>query len=157
MKLKSGYISIQNQKIIDFKNNNLHLASYSKSVNKYFSLKEIEKKIFTHSLKNAIPYRTLYYKNDWAFCASKNDIQKLRKAYFKNKRKKIKAVIDSSFKNGFMNYGEIIIPGKSKKEILISTYICHPSMANDNLVKHFVYPIGKDILNLCIVQIGLIG
>ena len=132
-KLKSGYISIQNQKIIDFKNNNLHIASYSKSVNKYFSLKEIEKKIFTHSLKNAIPYRTLYYKNDWAFCASKNDIQKLRKAYFKNKRKKIKAVIDSSFKNGFMNYGEIIIPGKSKKEILISTYICHPSMANDNL------------------------
>ena len=132
-KLKEGYISINNKKIIDVKNNNLHVASYSKPINKYLSLKKITEKIFTHNLKNAIPYRTLYYKNDWAFCASKTDLENLKKTYLKSKQKKIKAVINSSFQKGLMNYGEILIPGKSKKEILISTYICHPSMANDNL------------------------
>ena len=42
-------------------------------------------------------------------------------------------VINSKFKKGKLNIGELLIKGKSEKEILISTYICHPSLANDNL------------------------
>ena len=49
------------------------------------------------------------------------------------KKKKYKVVIDSSFKKGVMDYGEIVLKGKSKKEILFSSYICHPSMANNEL------------------------
>ena len=39
--------------------------------------------------------------------------------------------VDSDLKDGSLSYGELIIPGKSKKEILLTTYICHPSMANN--------------------------
>ncbi len=129
-KIKDGYIKDYNgNKIIDIKNNYLHVASYSQSVKKKINFVDLKKKIFTSKLKNAIPYRTLYYKNDWSFCVSKNDLKKIN--YLKNK--KFEVCINSNFKNGKMNYGELIIPGRSKKEVLISTYICHPSMANDNL------------------------
>ena len=133
-KLREGYIADNlGNKIIDFKNNNLHVASYSQPVKKKLTFSELKKKIFTHKINNAIPYRTFYYKNDWAFCLSKKDLQKIKKISLKNKNKKFNVCIDSHFTKGKMNYGEILIPGTSKKEILISTYICHPSMANDNL------------------------
>ena len=118
-------------KLVDVNNNNLHVASYSQPVKKTIKLNELKKKIFVGSSSKEIPYRTLYYKKDWAFCLSKNDFKKIINAYkIKNK---FEICISSKFSNGEMNYGEAIIKGKSKKEILISTYICHPSMANDNL------------------------
>ena len=131
-KIKKGYIKdYLGNNIIDIKNNYLHVASYSQPINKEISLEELKKKIFTSNLPTAVPYRTLYYKKDWAFCLSKKDLEVINKIGITNK--KFKVCIDSNFKKGKMNYGEILIPGKSKKEILISTYICHPSMANDNL------------------------
>ena len=131
-KLKNAYIKdYKGNYIIDIKNNYLHVASYSQSVKKKISFNDLKKKIFTSKLSKAIPYRTLYYKKDWAFCMNKIDYKKIKKLEFKDK--KFEICIDSEFKKGKMNYGEILIPGKSKKEILISTYICHPSMANDNL------------------------
>ena len=132
-KINQGYILNQGKKIIDYKNNNLHVASYSQPIKKKLSFEELSKKLLTHKLRKAIPYRTLYYKKDWAFCLNKDDLKKIKKISQKKEKNKFEVLIDSSFKNGKMNYGEIIIPGKSKKEILISTYICHPSMANDNL------------------------
>ena len=42
-------------------------------------------------------------------------------------------VIDSKLENGSLTYGEISIPGKSEFEILLTCYVCHPSMCNDNL------------------------
>ena len=42
--------------------------------------------------------------------------------------------IDSSHnKNGKLHYGELILKGKSNIELIVSTYICHPSMANNEL------------------------
>ena len=76
----------------------------------------------------AIPYRTSYYKKNWGFCVNQAQYNKI-----KNSGGRFEVSINTKFKKGFLNYGEIILPGKSKKEILISTYICHPSMANDNL------------------------
>ncbi len=131
--VKDAHVSIDGKKIIDFKKNNLHIPSFSQSINKALSFKEFSKNVYTHKISNAIPYRTLYYKKDWGFCLSKNQLNYIKK-YLKNyKKTKIQVKIDSKFKSGQMNYGEILIPGTSKKEILISTYICHPSMANDNL------------------------
>ena len=80
----------------------------------------------------AIPYITSYYKRFWGFCISHKEKILIEKKY--KESDKFKVLIDSSFNNkGILTYGEFIIKGKSKQEILISTYICHPSMANNEL------------------------
>ena len=120
-------------RIIDFKRNNLHLVGYSIPIKKNIKKKELFKNLYY--LKNqpeAIPYITSYYKRRWGFCLSYNEYKILDKRYSLND--KFKVVINSNLnKKGNLNYGELILKGKSKKEILISTYICHPSMANNEL------------------------
>ena len=132
--IKDAYVLDKNKvKIIDFKKNNLHIVGYSKPINKNLKKDDLLKKIYSlPSQPDAIPYITSYYKKDWGFCSS----EYLKKRIFKNyhKRDKFKVVINSSFNNnGNLHYGEYLIKGKTKKEILISTYICHPSMANNEL------------------------
>ena len=115
------------KKIIDFKKNNLHLVGYSQKINKKLSLKKLNKNLFSLPKQpNAIPYVTSYYKKTWGFCLTENQRKKLRKGIYKVK-------IDSEHFKGSLSYGEILIKGKSKKEIFLSTYICHPSMANNEL------------------------
>jgi len=127
----------QKKKIIDFKKNNLHLIGYSVPINKKISKKELLSRLNSIPKQpTAIPYITSYYKKYWGFCISENDKKKiLKKLKNINENKKLLfAKISSSFKkNGKLNYGEIYIPGISKKEIFLSTYICHPSMANNEL------------------------
>ncbi len=132
--ISSAYVIDKfNNKIIDFKENNLHLVGYSTPIKKFFSKKELFKNL--HFIKNqpeAIPYVTSYYKKRWGFCLSFKHYKNLDYKYSSND--KFKVVINSSLNNkGNLNYGELILKGKSKKEILISTYICHPSMANNEL------------------------
>ena len=126
--VKEAFISYKNKKIIDFKNNNLHVIANSIPVDKYLNLKNLKKKIFT--LKNfpsAIPYITNYYsKNFWGFSMEYQKLKKLIPGKYRVK-------IDVDRKKGFMNYGEALIKGKSKKEIVFATYICHPQMANNEI------------------------
>tara|TARA_B100000686_G_C16724049_1_gene936741 strand:- start:63 stop:1358 length:1296 start_codon:yes stop_codon:yes gene_type:complete len=132
--IKEAYVLDKfNRKIIDFKNNNLHLVGYSIPINKNISKKELFSHIHTLPKQpKAIPYVTSYYKKNWGFCISYKE-----KIFFKKKYKnndKFKVVINSSLKkSGKLTYADLVIPGKSKQEILISTYICHPSMANNEL------------------------
>ena len=118
------------KKIVDFKINNLHLVSYSKSIHKFISFKELKKHIFyDHENSKSIPYRTSYYRKTWGFCVNRHQYK-----YLESSKNKLEVFIKSQFNpKGYMHYGELILKGKRKKEILISTYICHPSMANDNL------------------------
>ena len=132
--IKKAYvIDKYEKKIIDFSDHNLHLVSYSKPIKSTITKKEFLKKVYSlPSRPSSIPYVTSYYKKDWGFCVPDNLKKKIKKNYKTND--KFKILIDSSFnKKGNLNYGEYYIPGKSKKEILISTYICHPSMANNEL------------------------
>ena len=123
----------QDKKIVDFKKNNLHLVGYSENTKKILKRDKLLKKL--HSLKNypeAIPYVTSYYKKNWGFCISENFRKRLIKKY--KPFDQFKILINSKFnKNGVLNYGEFFIKGKVDKEILVSTYICHPSMANNEL------------------------
>lgn len=127
--VKNAYISDENgKKFCEFKKHNLHLMGYSRKINKKISFKELKEKLFfDKSNPNSIPYITSYYKRDWGFCMSYNDYKKL------NKKKKYNVFIDSELKKGKIPYSELVIKGKSKKEILITSYICHPSMANNEL------------------------
>ena len=115
------------KKIVDFKKNNRHLVGYSSSIKKKLFLKQFINRLHFHrNQPNAIPYVTSYYKKDWGFCISYNQLKKF------DKKKKYKIYIDTKFKKGFLNCAEVYLPGK-KKEIIFSTYICHPSMANNEL------------------------
>ena len=121
-KIDDAYIiTPKGKKICDIKKNNLHIISYSKSVDLKLSYKELCKSL--HSLPkqpNAIPYRTSYYKNLWGFCIAENEKKKL------DKKGKYKVFIKSKKFKGVLNYGEAYIKGESKKEVFISTYVCHP-------------------------------
>ena len=117
-----------NNVICDIKNNNLHAVGNSISINKWMNYKELKKNLFfSDKVPDAIPYVTSYYKKNWGFCLSKKNFLKL------NKYKKYNPQIKSKFVNGNMNYAEMLIKGKSKKEILICSYICHPALANNEL------------------------
>ena len=132
--IKDAYvIDKYNNKIIDFKKNNLHIVGYSIPIKKILFKKELFKNLhFLTKQPNAIPYITSYYKKRWGFCISYNKFKIFNKKY--SSKDKFKVVINSSLnKKGSLNYGELILKGKSKKEILISTYICHHSMANNEL------------------------
>ena len=127
--IKSAWVKDPTGKtIIDFSKNNLHLVGYSAPINKTIKLEKLNRHL--HSIKeqpNAIPYVTSYYEKNWGFCLKHSIRKKLKKGNYR-------VFIDSKFKkNGKLSYGEILIPGKSKKEIFLSTYICHPSMANNEL------------------------
>ncbi len=124
--IRDAYIENESgEKMVDFKKNNLHVLGYSTPVNKYLSLDELKEILYTlPEQPEAIPYRTSYYKERYGFCLSENQKNTLKEGRYH-------IVIDSELKAGSMTYGEMIIPGDTEKEILLSTYICHPSMANN--------------------------
>ena len=112
---------------VDFKNSNLHVVGYSEPVNQWMPLDELESNLHTiPSQPTAIPYVTSYYNKIWGFCLSEEEKIAIPKGNYH-------VVIDSELKPGVLNYADIIIPGRLDKEVLISTYICHPSMANNEL------------------------
>lgn len=116
-------------KIIDFKQNNLHLVSYSNPINAILSFDELKDKLhFLEHMPDVIPYITSYYQDYWGFCMSFNQFQSL------NKKEKYHVYIDSVKDiNGSMTIGERFLQGRVEQEVLISTYICHPSLANNEL------------------------
>ena len=130
---KAYIIDKSGKKIINFDDNNLHLVGYSEPKKIKISKKKLIKHLYY--LKNypsAIPYVTSYYKRRWGFCLSYVAYKQFLKNYSDNDLFTVN--INSKFKkDGFLNYGEAFIKGQSKKEIFLSTYICHPSMANNEL------------------------
>lgn len=126
--ISDAYIIAPNgERIVDFKNNNLHVVGYSKPVNIELNLEELNKHLYSlPDQPNAIPYVTSYYKENWGFCLTDSQKRSLKPGNYK-------VVIDAKLEPGFLTYGEIIIPGETNEEIFLSTYVCHPSMANNEL------------------------
>ena len=126
--IKEAYIeNSKGQRVIDFKNNNLHVVGYSLPVDKFVDLQKLKSGVYTEpDQPEEIPYVTSYYKERYGFCMSQNQLDKLPEDTYH-------IVIDSELKEGSLTYGEIIIPGDTKEEVFLSTYICHPSMANNEL------------------------
>jgi len=115
------------EKIIDFQKLNLHILNYSTPVHRKVNLSELKKHIFTlPEYPDWVPYRTSYYTKNWGFCMAHRQFEKLQEEVYE-------VMIDSTLKPGSLTFGEYLIRGKSSEEVLISTHICHPSLANDNL------------------------
>lgn len=115
------------RRIVDMKNHNLHVVSYSTPVDQVLDLDELQNHL--HSLPNmpnAIPYVTSYYDDRWGFCLTHEQRESLKPGRYR-------AVIRSKKFDGVLNYGELLLKGAKKAEIFLSTYVCHPSMANNEI------------------------
>jgi len=125
--VREAYIARNGERIVDFKRHNLHLVSYSTPVRATMTLEELRPHL--HSLPDHpewIPYRTSYYRRNWGFCLPHRQLMALVPGEYE-------VVIDSTLNDsGSLTYAECVVPGESAEEVLLSTHICHPSLANDN-------------------------
>ena len=126
--IRDAYIQGADQRrIVDFQKSNLHVLNYSVPIRAKLPLRDLKPHLFTiPQHPDWIPYRTSYYKEDWGFCLTHNQLLGL-------KDQEYEVCIDSSLENGSLTFGECYLAGRSTDEILISCHACHPSLANDNL------------------------
>ncbi len=115
------------QRVVDFKEHNLHLVGYSIPFRGTMELAELQEHLYSIAHQpDAIPYVTSYYQPRWRFCLKESERKKLRPG-------KYEVVVDTQLIPGVLNFGEVLLKGREDNEIFISTYICHPSMANNEL------------------------
>jgi aminopeptidase-like protein len=115
------------ERVVDFKQSNLHVLNYSIPVNGKMRLDELKEHLFSlPDYQDWIPYRTSYYKENWGFCVTHNQLESLVEEEYE-------VLIDSSLEDGHLTYGEYLVRGQIEDEFLISCHCCHPSLCNDNL------------------------
>jgi len=126
--VRQAYIArLDGTRVVDFATHNLHVVQYSTPVDRTVGIDELRRHL--HAIADRpdwIPYRTSYYSEDWGFCLSQRQFAGLSDPVYR-------VVIDSSLEDGHLTYGELLVPGRCDETVLVSTHICHPSLANDNL------------------------
>jgi aminopeptidase-like protein len=125
--IEDAYIAEDGRRVVDFRKSNLHVVSYSEPVRAAMRLADLRPHL--HTLPEHpewIPYRTSYYSRTWGFCLSQRRLDELEDGDYE-------VVIDSTLEPGSLTYGECSLPGEREDEVLLTTHICHPSLANDNL------------------------
>ncbi|HVS04208.1 MAG TPA: DUF4910 domain-containing protein [Thermoanaerobaculia bacterium] len=113
--------------VVDFAHHNLHLVGYSAPVHERMPRERLDEHL--HSLPEHpdwIPYRTSYYRETWGFCLPHRVRQSLPPGEYE-------VLVDSELVPGALSYGELLLPGASARQVLLSCHLCHPALANDNL------------------------
>lgn len=117
----------QGEKVIDFQQSTLHVLNYSTPIQARMPLATLKEHLFSlPDQPQSIPYRTSYYRENWGFCLSHNALLKLTDGDYE-------VCIDATLADGYLTYGELVLPGASEETVLISCHCCHPSLCNDNL------------------------
>ncbi len=126
--VRDAYIKdARGERVVDFRQSNLHVVSYSVPVRTRMSLGKLREHLFTIPERpDWIPYRTSYYQENWGFCLAHRRLLELGDDEYE-------VVIDASLEDGHLTFGELLIEGAQPEEVLISTHVCHPSLCNDNL------------------------
>jgi aminopeptidase-like protein len=115
------------RRMIELQDSNLHLMSYSVPVQAVMPLAELRQHLHTlPEHPDWIPYRTSYYAEQWAFCASQRLVDSLPDGDYQ-------VCVDTTLADGHLTYAEHLVPGRTQDEVLVSCHVCHPSLANDNL------------------------
>lgn len=124
--IREAYIENgQGERIIDMKKHNLHVMGYSLPVDRWVTLDELKQYVYTQpDQPDVVPYVTSYYKERFGFCMSEAQLRSLPEG-------KYHMVIDSELFDGSLTYADLVLPGESDREIMITSYTCHPSMANN--------------------------
>ena len=127
--ISDAYIkNSQGERVVDFQRSNLHVVNYSAPVRQRMQLSELKRHVFTlPDQPDLIPYRTCFYKEEWGFCMPHRQLKALEAA-----GGEYEVVIASRLEPGTLTWGEYLHVGETTDEVLISTHICHPSLANDN-------------------------
>ncbi|MDP3997102.1 MAG: DUF4910 domain-containing protein [bacterium] len=114
--------------LLNAADNILRVVNYSEKFHGTVEYKQLVKHLhYSHVMPNAIPYLTSYYAKNWGLCMPQKQFHQL------NKKHTYKVEIDVERKSGVMNIGEAVIKGKSDKEVVYSSYLCHPRQAHDGL------------------------
>lgn len=123
------------ERLLDFRDNPLHLVSYSLPVDKVLTWDELAPHLyFNEKRPHAIPWKFKYYDRDWGFCLPKNQFDLLARD------KNYHAVIHSEFstrpEEGFKVSTAVLHPQGGPKasagELFIMAHVCHPNQANDD-------------------------
>jgi aminopeptidase-like protein len=125
--IRDAYIrSASGERVVDFRDTNLHVMNYSVPVHAVMDLAELRPHIFTlPDQPDLIPYRKSYFEDSWGFCMAHRALAALPEGRYE-------VLIDAVHADGSMSYGEYLHRGASDDEVLLSSHICHPSLANDN-------------------------
>jgi aminopeptidase-like protein len=126
--IRDAYVkNSSGERVIDFRQHNLHVVNYSVPVHRKMSLAQLRP--YLHTLPDQpdwIPYRTSYYKEEWGFCLPHRQLEAMREDEYE-------VCIDSTLRDGHLTYGECHLKGVLAEEVLVSCHACHPSLCNDNL------------------------
>ena len=113
--------------ICDFDRSNLEVMNYSTPVDEELDLEALRPHLHTAPhVPDAVPYVTSYYRRRWGFCLSHRVLETLEPGTYH-------AYVDSELLPGALDLADCVLPGEEAGEVLLTSYVCHPSLANNEL------------------------